>query len=93
MELARQLCSSHFLMLAVNSLLKAQVISVVPVPIVSIMLAQAEGSLGLKEKWESNLRFEWFSWPPGLSVFLSLIFFNLRKSSLTFCESTRRNIY
>ncbi|XP_022158433.1 tetratricopeptide repeat protein SKI3 isoform X2 [Momordica charantia] len=66
MELARQLCSSHFLMLAVNSLLKAQVISVVPVPIVSIMLAQAEGSLGLKEKWESNLRFEWFSWPPDM---------------------------
>lgn len=68
MELAKQLRSSHFLRLAVNSLLKAQVISVVPIPIVSITLAQAEGSLGLKENWESGLRFEWFSWPPGLSL-------------------------
>lgn len=67
MELARQLCSPHFLRLAVNSLLKAQVISV-PIPIVSIMLAQAEGSLGLKENWESGLRLEWSSWPPGLST-------------------------
>ncbi|XP_038898489.1 tetratricopeptide repeat protein SKI3 isoform X3 [Benincasa hispida] len=66
MELAKQLCSSHFLRLAVDSLLKAQVISVVPIPIVSITLAQAEGSLGLKENWESGLRFEWFSWPPDM---------------------------
>ncbi|CAK9325078.1 unnamed protein product [Citrullus colocynthis] len=66
MELAKQLCSSHFLRLAVSSLLKAQVISVVPIPIVSIILAQVEGSLGLKENWESGLRFEWFSWPPDM---------------------------
>ncbi|KAG7024067.1 Tetratricopeptide repeat protein SKI3 [Cucurbita argyrosperma subsp. argyrosperma] len=66
MELAKQLCSPHFLRLAVNSLLKAQVISVVPIPMVSITLAQAEGSLGLKENWESGLRFEWFSWPPDM---------------------------
>lgn len=72
MELAKQLSSSHFLILAVNSLRKAQVISVVPIPIVSIILAQAEGSLGLKENWESDLRFEWFSWPPGLSLELGL---------------------
>lgn len=82
MELAKKLCSPHFLRLAVNSLLKAQVISV-PIPIVSIMLAQAEGSLGLKENWESGLRLEWFSWPPGLSIRL---YFSLFYQSSTISD-------
>lgn len=66
MELARQLRDSKFLLLAVKSLAKAQEASVIPLPIVSALLAQAEGSLDSKEKWEKNLRLEWFSWPPGM---------------------------
>lgn len=66
MELARQLRDSKFLSLAVKSLAKAQEASVIPLPIVSALLAQAEGSLDSKEKWEKNLRLEWFSWPPGM---------------------------
>lgn len=66
MELARKLCDSKFLLLAVKSLTKAQETSVIPLPIVSALLAQAEGSLNSKEKWEKNIRFEWFSWPPGM---------------------------
>ncbi|GLT70885.1 hypothetical protein SLA2020_429380 [Shorea laevis] len=66
MELARQLRDSKFLSLAVKSLAKAQEASVIPLPIVSALLAQAEGSLDSKEKWEKNLRLEWFSWPPEM---------------------------
>jgi superkiller protein 3 len=66
MELARQLGGSKFLSLAVKSLTKAQETSVIPLPFVSALLAQAEGSLSSKEKWEKNLRLEWFSWPPGM---------------------------
>lgn len=66
MEIARQCCDSQFLALAVRSLTKAQESSLFQLPVVSILLAQAEGSLSSKEKWEKNLRLEWFSWPPGL---------------------------
>jgi superkiller protein 3 len=66
MELARKLCDSKFLLLAVKSLTKAQETSVIPLPIVSALLAQAEGSLNSKERWEKNVRLEWFSWPPGM---------------------------
>jgi superkiller protein 3 len=47
------------------TLRKAQQISAVPLPVVSLLLAQAEASLGSKTKWEGNLRLEWSSWPPG----------------------------
>lgn len=66
MEIARQYHDSHFLSLAVRSLTKAQKTSFVQLPVVSLLLAQAEGSLSSIEKWEKNLRLEWFTWPPGL---------------------------
>ncbi|KDP36716.1 hypothetical protein JCGZ_08007 [Jatropha curcas] len=66
MELARQLCNSQYLALAIRSLNKAHANSIVPLPIVSLLLAQAEGSLGSKQKWEKNLRQEWYSWPPEM---------------------------
>lgn len=66
-KLARQFCSSDYLSLAVNSLTSAHANSVIPLPIVSLLLAQAEGSLGLKQNWEKNLRLEWYSWPPGMN--------------------------
>lgn len=66
MELSRQLSDPHYISLAIRSLNKAQAASPIPLPIVSILLAQAEGSLGSREKWEHNLRLEWFTWPPGL---------------------------
>lgn len=66
LELAREWCDSQFLSLAIRSLTRAQKASVTPLPIISALLAQAEGSLGSKEKWENNLRLEWYTWPPGL---------------------------
>lgn len=65
-ELARQLCDSQFLYLAIKSLKKARETSVISLPIVSLLLGQAEASLGFKEKWETNLRLEWFAWPPEM---------------------------
>lgn len=65
-KLARQFCSSDYLSLAVSSLTSAHANSVIPLPIVSLLLAQAEGSLGSKRNWEKNLRFEWYSWPPEM---------------------------
>ncbi|CAN8240206.1 unnamed protein product [Cochlearia groenlandica] len=66
MELARQFNESQFLSQAVKSLSKVQASSLIPLPIVYALLAQAHGSLGSKEKWEKNLRLEWFSWPPEM---------------------------
>uniref|UniRef100_A0A1D1Y0Z0 Tetratricopeptide repeat protein 37 n=1 Tax=Anthurium amnicola TaxID=1678845 RepID=A0A1D1Y0Z0_9ARAE len=63
MELARQQGGSHFLLLAIDSLTKAQGSSPIPLPIVSALLAQAVGSLGAKDQWKKNLQSEWFSWP------------------------------
>jgi len=37
---------------------------VISLPIVSLLLGQAEASIGSIAKWEKNLRLEWFSWPP-----------------------------
>lgn len=68
LELARQSCDSQFLSLAIRSLKRAREASAIPLPFISALLAQAEGSLGSKEKWENNLRHEWFTWPPGLFV-------------------------
>ncbi|EOA34750.1 hypothetical protein CARUB_v10022321mg [Capsella rubella] len=66
MELARQSNDSQFLSLAVKSLSKVQASLLIPLPIVYTLLAQAHGSLGSKEKWEKNLRLEWFCWPPEM---------------------------
>ncbi|XP_068652735.1 tetratricopeptide repeat protein SKI3 [Aristolochia californica] len=63
LELAKQRSGSEFLSLAVSSLTKAKEFSLVCLPIVSVLLAQAEASLGARTKWEDNLRLEWFSWP------------------------------
>lgn len=78
MELSRRGDASQFLSLAARSLTKAQEVSLIPLPIVSALLAQAGGSLGSKEKWEKNLRLEWLTWPPGMM----LCFFNLARIEL-----------
>lgn len=78
MELARQQCEPQFLSLAVRSLKKAKETSLTPMPIVSILLAQAEASFGSKAKWENNLRLEWFSWPQGLALFDQCMHFCMR---------------
>ncbi|KAK4424686.1 Tetratricopeptide repeat protein SKI3 [Sesamum alatum] len=64
MELARQKCESQYISRAIRSLMKAKNASPDPLPIISLLLAQAEASLGSKAKWEVNLQDEWFSWPP-----------------------------
>ncbi|KAL6981114.1 hypothetical protein U1Q18_022744 [Sarracenia purpurea var. burkii] len=69
MEIARQLCDSQFISLAIRSLKKAKETSVISLPIVSVLLGQAEASLGSKMKWEKCLRLEWFSWITGLVPF------------------------
>ncbi|KAF8014969.1 hypothetical protein BT93_H0690 [Corymbia citriodora subsp. variegata] len=66
MELAKLGYGSRFLLLALRHLSKAQETALVPLPIVSTLRAQAEGSLGSKEKWENNLCLEWFTWPPEI---------------------------
>lgn len=73
MELAKQQCDSQFLSLAIRSLKKAIGTSLIPLPIVSLLLAQVEGSFGSQAKWEKNLQLEWFSWPPGLSLIWSTL--------------------
>lgn len=70
MELARQQCNSDYLLLAVGSLKKARDISQSPLPILQLLLAQAEASLGSRAQWEKYLKLEWSSWPPGLALFL-----------------------
>lgn len=66
MELAKLGYGSQFLSLALRHLSKAQETALVPLPVVSTLRAQAEGSLGSKEKWENNLCLEWFTWPPEM---------------------------
>lgn len=66
MELARQFCNSELLSQAMRSLNKAHSNSAIPLPFVSLLLAQAEGSLGSKARWVKSLRSEWYSWPPEM---------------------------
>ncbi|KAJ1296360.1 hypothetical protein BS78_01G294600 [Paspalum vaginatum] len=66
MEIARRFAAPQFISRAASSLRKAQQKSHASLPLVSLLLAQAEGSLGSKTKWVKNLRLEWFSWPPEL---------------------------
>ncbi|GAB4861706.1 hypothetical protein Ancab_036959 [Ancistrocladus abbreviatus] len=61
LELARKQ-RPEYLYSAVRSLRKAQEVSSISLPFVSLLLAQAEGSLGSKEKWEKNLRLESSTW-------------------------------
>lgn len=70
MELAKRQRDPQFISRAASSLRKAQQISAGSLPLVSLLLAQAEASLGSKAKWERNLRLEWSSWPPGNIYFI-----------------------
>lgn len=83
MELSRRGCASQFLSLAIRSLVKAQEASLIPLPIVSALLAQAVASLGSKEKWEKNLRLEWPTWPPGMKLYDISVF--MCPDELLFC--------
>ncbi|XP_050376108.1 tetratricopeptide repeat protein SKI3 [Argentina anserina] len=98
MELSRLGYDSQFSSLAVRSLTKAQEASLIPLPIVSALLAQAQGSLGSKEKWKKNLRLEWPTWPPELRP--AELFFQMHllakqskasadSTSIEFCQSPR----
>lgn len=64
MELAKKQCGSQYLTMGTRSLKKAQEFSSTPLPLVFLLLAQAEASLGSKMKWEKCLRLEWSSWSP-----------------------------
>ncbi|KAM7253000.1 hypothetical protein ACFE04_025618 [Oxalis oulophora] len=69
MMVGKECLEPDFISNAVRSLTRAQAISYEQqeyMPIVSILLAQAEGSLGSKERWEKNLRMEWSTWPPEM---------------------------
>lgn len=72
MELVRQCNGPQFLSQAVKSLTKVHELSLIPLPFASVLMAQAEGSLGSKERWERNLRCEWYTWPSGLIYMLCL---------------------
>ena len=72
MELGRQCDGSEFLSRAVNSLIKFDEPLLIPLPLTSVLVAQVEGSLGYKEKWDKNLRLEWYTWPSGLISVLCL---------------------
>ncbi|KAK7366458.1 hypothetical protein VNO80_08448 [Phaseolus coccineus] len=63
MELVRHCNGSQFLSQAVKSLTRVRELSLIPLPFVSVLVAQAEGSLGSKERWNRNLHLEWFNWP------------------------------
>ncbi|KAL4333634.1 hypothetical protein GQ457_07G027760 [Hibiscus cannabinus] len=66
MEIARRCHDLQSLSNAIRSLSKVHLTSSVPIPIVSALLAQANGSIGSRKNWEKNLRLEWFSWPPEM---------------------------
>ncbi|KAL6996045.1 hypothetical protein U1Q18_006180 [Sarracenia purpurea var. burkii] len=99
MELARQLCDSQFISLAIRSLKKAKETSVISLPIVSVLLGQAEASLGSKMKWEQSLGLEWFSWPSEMrpaELFLQMHLLSREtkdgsdsSSSVELCQSPR----
>ncbi|KAK4753087.1 hypothetical protein SAY87_021885 [Trapa incisa] len=64
-HLAKQGNGQQFVSHAISSLRKVQKTAVVPLPIVSTLLAQTEGSLS-PEKWEQKLGLEWFTWSPDM---------------------------
>jgi superkiller protein 3 len=90
MELARQSSRSEFLNMAAQSLLRAQNIGRFALPMVSLLLAQAEASIGRgKARWERNLRLEWSAWPAG-TLFSSII---NTIESLDLAPCTSQNIF
>ncbi|KAG8386967.1 hypothetical protein BUALT_Bualt03G0203700 [Buddleja alternifolia] len=95
MELARQTCESHYITRAIRSLKKAKDTSPGPLPFISLLLAQAEASLGSKAKWEINLRDEFFSWPPGMKpaeLLFQMHLLSKSSSSLDFSGTSLRCI-
>ncbi|KAM0061737.1 putative tetratricopeptide-like helical domain superfamily [Helianthus debilis subsp. tardiflorus] len=75
MELARQQCNSDYLLLATGSLKKAKDTCGAPLPILQLLLAQAEASLGYKDQWERYLQLEWSTWSPEMrpaEIFLQM---------------------
>ncbi|PKI54726.1 hypothetical protein CRG98_024926 [Punica granatum] len=66
MQLAKWGYGAQFLSDAIRSLQKVRETAIIPLPIVSTLLAQAEGSLGSRDKWEQNLRLEWYTWSPEM---------------------------
>ncbi|KAF4367677.1 tetratricopeptide repeat protein SKI3 [Cannabis sativa] len=102
LELAKEWGDSELLLLAIRSLTKAQKACVIttPLPIISALLAQAEGSIGSdsKEKWEKNLRLEWYTWSPEMRP--AELFFQMHllakesrggpDSSLEYCQTPLR---
>ncbi|XP_027362032.1 tetratricopeptide repeat protein SKI3 isoform X2 [Abrus precatorius] len=63
MELVRQYNGFQFVSRAIESLTKVHELSLIPLPFASLLVAQAEGSLGSKERWNKNLHLEWYNWP------------------------------
>ncbi|XP_076922571.1 tetratricopeptide repeat protein SKI3-like [Bidens hawaiensis] len=75
MELAKQQCNSDYLLLATGSLKKANDMCGARLPILQLLLAQAEASLGYKDQWERYLQLEWSTWPPEMrpsEIFLQM---------------------
>ncbi|XP_057519468.1 tetratricopeptide repeat protein SKI3 isoform X2 [Amaranthus tricolor] len=64
MALGKENCNSHYLTMGIKSLRKAQMISSIQLPYISLLLAQAEASLGSKLIWKRSLPSEWYSWSP-----------------------------
>ncbi|XP_024971263.1 tetratricopeptide repeat protein SKI3 isoform X2 [Cynara cardunculus var. scolymus] len=94
MELARQECNSDYLLLAVGSLKKARYISRAPLPILQLLLAQAEASLGYKAQWEQYLKFEWLSWPPEMrpsEMFLQMHLISRESHDAIYASSRMKN--
>uniref|UniRef100_A0A7N0T3Q5 Tetratricopeptide repeat protein SKI3 n=1 Tax=Kalanchoe fedtschenkoi TaxID=63787 RepID=A0A7N0T3Q5_KALFE len=92
LELARKKSDSQYILLAVKNLTRAQELSTYHLPFVSILLAQAVGSLGSVAKWESNLRLEWDAWragnrPAELSFQMHLLVKSLEKRGTDSCSS------
>jgi len=77
MELVRHCNGSQFLSQAVKSLTRVHQLSLTPLPFVSVLVAQAEGTLGSKERWNRNLNLEWFNWPSGMISTLLLGFYSM----------------
>ncbi|KAL0387564.1 UNVERIFIED_CONTAM: Tetratricopeptide repeat protein SKI3 [Sesamum radiatum] len=94
MELARQKCESQYISRAIRSLMKAKSAAPDPLPIISLLLAQAEASLGSKAKWEVNLQNEWFSWPPAWIVKTPFVFPSCSEMSYsTQCEEGMQSLW
>ncbi|XP_073289735.1 tetratricopeptide repeat protein SKI3 isoform X1 [Primulina huaijiensis] len=88
LELARQKFEAQYISCAIRSLTKAKEISPGPLPIISLLLAQAEASLGSKAKWENNLHDEWLSWPSEMRPAELLFQMHLLSRQLKDCSES-----